>query len=71
MKGNNINFHYEINENFSIINICDTAPDTYDEEIIHHPVVISAWQKIQSEYALKWLNKNMITYDEWLKKCKI
>lgn len=65
--GNEINFHYKVDDNFNIINICDTASDTFDEKIIHHPAVISVWRKIQSEYALKWLNKNMKTYDEWIK----
>jgi len=67
IKGNEINFHYTVDENFNISYIYDTAPDVGEEDIIPHHAVIFAWRKIQSEYALKWLNKNMLSYDDWFK----
>ena len=46
----------------------DECPTEYGVDIKRPKDVVEAWMKIENEHAVKWLNKNIITYDEWLKK---
>jgi len=59
---------YSVDENSNLFFVIDKSPPSYGEAIRTPKKVVEAWKKIQNEYAVKWLNKNTITYEDWLKK---
>jgi hypothetical protein len=46
-------------------NSLDRCPHEMDGVIKTPKDVVEAWRKIQNEKAIKWLNKNVITFEEW------
>ena len=70
-EGENIVFDFQVDsECENIFYVFDEAPDRMDGVIERPADVVEAWMKIENEYALRWLKKNAITYDEWIAKYK-
>ena len=44
--------------------------DTFIQSVTHNSAqpIDEYYTPIENEHAVNWLNKNIITYDEWLKK---
>ena len=59
---------YSVDENFNLHFTIDECPTEMDGVIRRPKYVVEAWRIIENEYAVKWLNKNTITYEDWLKK---
>jgi len=64
---------YSVDDNYQFhFEEIDGAPTSYDEVRSNYSrtpkKVIESWMKIENEYAIKWLSKNTITYDDWSKK---
>jgi len=69
-NGGLISFDFQVDSNENIIYIYDESPTEMGGVIIRPKDVVEAWVKIENEYALKWLKKNLITYDEYVVKHK-
>lgn len=64
-------FDVKINENGDIFYVIDESPKEMDGVIKHPKDVVYEWIRFKNECAVKWLNKNAITYDEWFSNNKI
>lgn len=58
-------FNFSLNENGTAIWVSYDAPEERGG-VIRKPLMVAyEWRKIMNETALHWLQKNLVSYDEW------